>query len=156
MATNQYDFSGWYDSNTEVGTEERYDFSDWYDSDKEVITKPKSEPIVQDHDVEVTMDDLDKRADWLQQARIIYNHENPDEKFKGTDKKLSEWFKDRHSSLNHNLTDLISTGFDTSEMSDEVKRAWSQSMDTYEKTDSDFATLPAPVLTNSSAASLPT
>ena len=140
MATNQYDFSGWYDSNTEVGTEERYDFSDWYDSDKEVITKPKSEPIVQDPDVEVTMDDLDKRADWLQQARIIYNHENPDEKFKGTDKKLSEWFKDRHSSLNHNLTDLISTGFDTSEMSDEVKRAWSQSMDTYEKTDSDFAT----------------
>ena len=42
MATNQYNFYGWYDSNTEVGTEERYDFSDWYDSDKEVITKPKS------------------------------------------------------------------------------------------------------------------
>tara|TARA_R100001594_G_scaffold68390_1_gene102723 strand:- start:228 stop:5549 length:5322 start_codon:yes stop_codon:yes gene_type:complete len=104
---------------------------------EEVESKPE---IVVDPDEELTMDMLDNRSDWIEQARTIYNYENPDKKFKGTDKKLSEWFKDRHSSLNHNLTDLLGTGFDTSNMSDEVKRAWSQSMDTYENTDSDFAT----------------
>jgi hypothetical protein len=104
---------------------------------EEVESKPE---IVVDPDEELTMDMLDNRSDWIEQARTIYNYENPDKKFKGTDKKLSEWFKDRHSSLNHNLTDLLGTGFDTSNMNDEVKRAWSQSMDTYENTDSDFAT----------------
>jgi len=143
MATNQDDFSGLYMPGDPIKTED--DFSGLYmpGDNVETETEIKTEtqpPVVKDSDIEITMDDLDKRKDWLKQARTIYNFENPDKSFKGTDKKLSDWFKNRHSSLNHNLTDLISTGFDTSEMNDEVKQAWSQSMDTYEKTDSDFAT----------------
>ena len=86
------------------------------------------------------MDDLDSKNDWIQQARTIYNYENKDKKFKGSNKELSDWFKDRHSSLANNLTNLGTTAYDTSNMSDDVKKAWAQSLDTYDRTNSDFGT----------------
>ena len=105
------------------------------------VTQPTpvaTNPNVPDQEFE--MDDLDSKNDWIQQARTIYNYENKDKKFKGSNKELSDWFKDRHSSLANNLTNLGRTAYDTSNMSDDVKKAWAQSLDTYDRTNSDFGT----------------
>ena len=105
------------------------------------VTQPTpvaTNPNVPDQEFE--MDDLDSKNDWIQQARTIYNYENKDKKFKGSNKELSDWFKDRHSSLANNLTNLGTTAYDTSNMSDDVKKAWVQSLDTYDRTNSDFGT----------------
>ena len=105
------------------------------------VTQPTpvaTNPNVPDQEFE--MDDLDSKNDWIQQARTIYNYENTDKKFKGSNKELSDWFKDRHSSLANNLTNLGTTAYDTSNMSDDVKKAWAQSLDTYDRTNSDFGT----------------
>tara|TARA_A100000172_G_scaffold18320_2_gene10049 strand:+ start:416 stop:5824 length:5409 start_codon:yes stop_codon:yes gene_type:complete len=110
-------------------------------SSTQEVTQPttvSTNPNVPDQ--EFDMDDLDSKKDWLQQARTIYNYENKNKKFKGSNKQLSDWFKDRHSSLANNLTNLGKTAYDTSNMSDDVKKAWAQSLDTYDKTNSDFGT----------------
>ena len=101
-------------------------------------TSISTNPNVPDQEFE--MDDLDNKKDWLQQARTIYNYENKDKKFEGSNKELSDWFKDRHSSIANNLTDLGMTAYDTSNMSDDVKKSWVQSLDTYDRTNSDFGT----------------
>ena len=86
-----------------------------------------------------SMDDLDTKQDWIQQSKAIYKHENQKD-FEGTDKEAAEWFKDRHSALNNNLTNLGMTALSAKDMPDEVKNAWLKSLETYENTDSDLFT----------------
>jgi len=93
--------------------------------------------------VEYTMDTLVKNKDWLNDARTLYKHENEGENFKGSDKSLDYWFRNRHTRLNFDLSNMIMTASDASglvgsEMPDDVKRALNRSMDTYEKVDPTF------------------
>jgi hypothetical protein len=102
----------------------------WADDPKPQWADEKEAP-------EFSMDDLDIKQDWIQQAKTIYKHEEQED-FKGTDKEVSEWFKDRHSALSHNLTNLGMTAISSKNMPDVVKDAWLKSLKTYEDTDSDL------------------
>ena len=94
---------------------------------------PKAPPI------EFEMSDLDTKEDWIEQARIIYQDEE-EKNFKGSDKELSSWFKNRHSALANDLTNVGRTAYKAISMSDEVKDAWLKSLNTYDRTNSDFST----------------
>ena len=85
-------------------------------------------------DEEVTMESLDSNTDWLKNSRVIYEHEEG-ENFKGTDKELGYWLRNRHSKFAHDLTNLGLTAADTGSMSDEVKKAWVDSLDMWDETD---------------------
>ena len=94
---------------------------------------PKAPPI------EFEMSDLDTKEDWIEQARIIYQDEE-EKNFKGSDKELSSWFKNRHSALANDITNVGRTAYKAISMSDEVKDAWLKSLNTYDRTNSDFST----------------
>ena len=81
-----------------------------------------------------TMDDLVKNKDWLTDAEVIYQHEKG-EKFKGSDAELDYWFRNRHSRLGNDLTSIGLTAADALDMSDEVKLAWANSLDTWDNTE---------------------
>ena len=95
--------------------------------EKQVVTVEKKQP-------DWTMDNLYQNKDWLTDARTIYEYEKG-EKFKGSDKELDYWFRNRHSRFGHDLTDLGLTASDTGNMSDDVKAAWVNSLDTWENTE---------------------
>jgi len=86
---------------------------------------------------EQSMDDLDIDQRWINNAAIIYQSEEG-EKWKGSQKALAEWLKDRHSKLNYNITNMGLTAYDTKDMSDETKRAWVESITQYDNTDADL------------------
>ena len=52
---------------------------------------------------EQDMDALDTDSTWIKNAAIIYKAEEGED-WKGSNKSLAEWFKDRHSKLNFNIT----------------------------------------------------
>lgn len=82
-----------------------------------------------------TMDNLVKNQDWLRDARTIYKHEKGED-YKGSDKDLDYWFRNRHSRFANDITNLGMTAYDASElMSDDVKRAWVNSIDTWDNTE---------------------
>jgi len=82
-----------------------------------------------------TMDNLVKNQDWLRDAKTIYKHEKGED-YKGSDKDLDYWFRNRHSRFANDITNLGMTAYDASElMPDEVKRAWVNSIDTWDNTD---------------------
>ena len=122
MATSKKDIDittdPYFDPNQNIDITTDPYFADTQSPQSTVVTSTPN-PNIPDQEFE--MDDLDSKKDWLQQARIIHDYENPDKKFEGSNKELSDWFKDRHSSVAHNLTNLIMTGVDTTNMSDEVK-----------------------------------
>ena len=101
-------------------------------------TQPKVETQQEPPSIEFEMDDLDTKKDWIQQGKSIYKHEEG-EKWKGSDKALAEWFKFRHSELANSLYNMGKTAISTNEMPDEVKEAWAKSLDTYDRTNSDFS-----------------
>ena len=94
------------------------------------------EDAVVDDDAEFTMDDLNKKSDWINQGKTIYKFEKGED-WKGSDTGVSEWFKNRHSRLGNNIVSMGLTAIETGDMDDKVKDAWIKSMDTYDKTDSD-------------------
>jgi len=85
-------------------------------------------------DDEITMESLDSNTNWLKNSRVIYKHEQGED-FKGTDKELGSWLRNRHSKFAHDLTNLGLTAADTGSMSDEVKKAWVDSLETWDETD---------------------
>ena len=85
-------------------------------------------------DKELTMESLDSNTDWLKNSRVIYKHEEGED-FKGTDKELGYWLRNRHSKFSHDFTNLGLTAADTGSMSDEVKQAWVDSLEMWDETD---------------------
>ena len=85
-------------------------------------------PIIKDED------DLDTSRKWLSNAATIYEAEEGD-KWKGSQKGLSDWLKDRHSKLGFDMTNMGMTAYGMSDMSDKTKQAWIDSMGTYDQTD---------------------
>jgi len=82
--------------------------------------------------VQSTMDNLVKNKDWLGNAKTIYKHEKGED-YKGSDKDLDYWFRNRHSRFGNDLTNLGMTAYDAAElMDDDVKYAWVNSLDTWE------------------------
>lgn len=100
----------------------------------------QSQPQVQPQDVETPeqdMDDLDTDNKWLKNASIIYKAEEGED-WKGSKKSLAQWFKNRHSKLNFNVTNMGLTAYDTKDMSDETKQAWIESITQYDNADWDL------------------
>ena len=85
--------------------------------------------------VQSTMDNLVKNQAWLGNAKTIYKDEKGED-YKGSDKELDYWFRNRHSRLGNDLTDIGLTAVDAMDMSDAVKQAWVGSLDTWDKTES--------------------
>ena len=79
-------------------------------------------------------DDLDTSRKWLSNAATIYEAEEGD-KWKGSQKGLSDWLKNRHSKLGFDMTNMGMTAYGMSDMSDKTKQAWIDSMGTYDQTD---------------------
>tara|TARA_R100000008_G_scaffold33919_1_gene19184 strand:+ start:4197 stop:9224 length:5028 start_codon:yes stop_codon:yes gene_type:complete len=105
----------------------------------EEYTTTTKEPTEVKVDETLTTDSLDKNEVWLDSAKKIYEDEtgktfDPDEA--GYD-NISEWFKNRHSQYNWNLVNMLDTGFSVGDKSDEVKKAWLESMDLYDQSDGD-------------------
>mgnify|MGYP003134967209 CR=1 FL=1 len=86
-----------------------------------------------------TEEGLNVDPDWLSDARTIYQSEE-NENWKGSDKKLSEWFKNRHSELGWDISSMGSLALRANELDNDTKRAWVNSMDMYENLDSDIHT----------------
>mgnify|MGYP005989650393 FL=1 len=81
-----------------------------------------------------TMDNLVKNQDWLRDAKTIYKYDKGED-YKGSDKDLDYWFRNRHSRLGNDLVDMFGTSFDSKDMSDDVKKAWVSSLDTWDSTE---------------------
>jgi hypothetical protein len=82
-----------------------------------------------------TMDNLVKNQDWLKDARTIYKHDKGED-YKGSDKDLDYWFRNKHSRLGNDLTSMVATGIDAAgDMPDDVKEAWVNSLNTWDNTE---------------------
>ena len=82
---------------------------------------------------------LSNNAVWLDAAEKIYEDEegksfDPDDA--GYD-NISDWFENRHSKYNYNIVNMLQTGFNVDEKSDDVKKAWLDSMNLYDESDTD-------------------
>tara|TARA_R100000353_G_scaffold62309_1_gene49076 strand:+ start:1411 stop:5898 length:4488 start_codon:yes stop_codon:yes gene_type:complete len=95
---------------------------------------PQAVPDDKEEAPKNTMDSLVKNKDWLKDAQVVYEHERG-EKFKGSDAELDYWFRNRHSRLGNDLTNIGLTAADALDMSDEVKLAWINSLDTWDNTE---------------------
>lgn len=102
-----------------------------------------------------TMNDLtdikkDVGKQWEKNAKIIYDYDkdkaskswgadNVNFREKDKDESYAEWFKDRQSRL-YDFTNLGSTAYNAiTDMPDDVKKAWVESLKTYDDTDGDAA-----------------
>jgi hypothetical protein len=92
----------------------------------------QSQTIIKDED------DLDTSQKWLSNAATIYQAEEGD-KWQGSQKGLSDWFKDRHSKLGFDMTNMGMTAYNMSDMSDKTKQAWVDSMGVYDQTDTSLS-----------------
>tara|TARA_R110000737_G_scaffold13863_5_gene29920 strand:- start:1098 stop:5231 length:4134 start_codon:yes stop_codon:yes gene_type:complete len=96
-------------------------------------------------DVELTMDDLNTNKVWVGAANKIYEHE-AGKKFEAGDQgydNIADWFKKRHANLGNDITNMAMTVADAEtdafgEMSDEVKGAWVDSLNIWDKTEADM------------------
>ena len=95
---------------------------------------PQAVPDDKEEAPKNTMDSLVTNKDWLKDAQVVYEHERG-EKFKGSDAELDYWFRNRHSRLGNDLTNIGLTAADALDMSDEVKLAWINSLDTWDNTE---------------------
>jgi hypothetical protein len=84
-----------------------------------------------------TMDSLLTNKDWIRDAGAIYKDENDGEEFKGSKADLARWLRERHSSIGWNIWNMGETALGASDMAPEVQRAWLNSMNIYEDTESD-------------------
>jgi hypothetical protein len=104
----------------------------------EVMAQPPEKSIQQAQPTapeQSTMDNLVKNQDWLRDAKTIYKHEKGED-YRGSDKDLDYWFRNRHSRFGNDLTNLGMTAYDAAQlMDDDVKRAWVNSLDTWDNTE---------------------
>ena len=112
---------------TQTVTTEK-NFFDQFDKTPETAPVETSEKIDED--------ELDNNQEWLKNALLIYQAEEGED-WKRSTKELSEWFKDRHSKLNWDITNKIKTTLKESERTDEVERAWRESTAQYGNTKND-------------------
>ena len=83
--------------------------------------------------------DLDKNDKWLKAAATIYKYENKkdfDPEKEG--QSLSDWFKNRHSEFSFDLGSMIADLSNIDEWSDDVKKAWVDSLQIYDDTGTDI------------------
>ncbi len=74
---------------------------------------------------------------WLDAAEKIYEDEegksfDPDDA--GYD-NISDWFENRHSKFRYQLWNMGDTALGISDKDDNVKKAWLESMDLYDESD---------------------
>jgi hypothetical protein len=116
--------------------------ADFYSGEKAPEVKQPTEVEVDEKPTPAT---LGNNEVWLDAAKKIYEDEvggefDPD---KATDilgnkyDTLSDWFENRHSKYNWNIVNMLQTGFNVDEKSDDVKRAWLDSMSLYDESDTD-------------------
>ena len=84
-----------------------------------------------------SMESLNTNPEWLSSAKSIYKHEEG-ENFKGSDKKLSNWLKNRQAKLSWDIYNLGSTALDVKNFSPEVQDAWVTSLNLYDEADPDL------------------
>ena len=116
-------------------------------SEEEYQAGRPGEPVreVAEKDVELTMDDLNTNKAWIGAANKIYEHE-AGKKFEAGDQgydNVSDWFKKRHANLGWQIDNMLLTAADVEtdlfgEMGDDVKEAWGDSLDIWERTDDDW------------------
>ena len=121
--------------------------SSYYVSEEEYQAGRPGEPVreVAEKDVELTMDDLNTNKAWIGAANKIYEHE-AGKKFEAGDDgydNVSDWFKKRHANLGWQIDNMLLTAADVEtdlfgDMSDDVKEAWGDSLDIWERTDDDW------------------
>ena len=114
------------------------DISEMFPTEEKSVVEPeqKDQPQPMEFPKQDT-DDLDTDSTWIKNAAIIYKAEEGED-WKGSNKSLAEWFKDRHSKLNFNITNMGLTAYDTKDMSDETKQAWIESITQYDNADGDL------------------
>lgn len=86
-----------------------------------------------------TEESLNVNPQWLDYANTIYKSEEG-ERWKGSNKRLAEWLKNRHSEVNNDITSTGWLAFNADNLDTGTKRAWVNSMDMYENLDSDGTT----------------
>ena len=98
--------------------------------------KPQAQPKPVETSEKIDEDELDNNQEWLKNALLIYQAEEGED-WKGSKKGLSDWFKDRHSKLNWDITNAGLTGSKMGSLPDEQQRAWRESMAQYGNTKDD-------------------
>ena len=98
------------------------------------VIDPQAQPKPVETPDKIDEDLLDTNKQWLKNAAIIYESEEK-EKWKGSQKALSDWMKDRHSKRGWDITNMIMTGLRTEDLTEEQKRAWRESEAQYKSTD---------------------
>ena len=113
-------------------------------SDFDVIEEESTQEAGQKK-VELTMDALNTNPAWINAAHKIYEHEAGKKFSPGDDgyDNIADWFKKRHANLGNDITNMALTLADAEtdafgEMSDEVKKAWADSLDIWDRTESDW------------------
>jgi len=114
-------------------------------SDFKVIEEEATRRVGQ-QDAEMTMDDLNTNKAWIDSAHKIYQHEKG-EKFSTEESgydNIADWFKKRHADLGNSVWNMGATLLDAEtsafgEMGDDVKQAWADSLDIFERTGSDWS-----------------
>ena len=100
----------------------------------EEVTGTQTAPV--ETPEKIDEDKLDNNQEWLSNASLIYQAEEGED-WKGSSKSLSDWFKDRHSKLNWDITNAGLTGSKMGSLPDEQQRAWRESMAQYGNTKDD-------------------
>ena len=106
---------------------------------EDTYTIQPKQPTEVEVDEKPTSATLGNNAVWLDAAKKIYEDEegksfDPDDAGYDT---ISDWFENRHSKYNWNVVNMLQTGFNVDEKSDDVKRAWLDSMNLYDESDTD-------------------
>ena len=90
---------------------------------------------------EFTEEGLTHNPKWLNHARTVYKSEHDGEDWKKSNKKLGEWFKNRHSEIGNDLTSMGWLAYKADDFDYATKKAWVESMDMYENLDVDLQTV---------------
>ena len=104
-----------------------------------VEVKTPKQPTEVEVDKKPTPATLSNNAVWLDAAEKIYEDEegksfDPDDA--GYD-NISDWFENRHSKFRYQLWNMGDTALGISDKDDNVKKAWLESMDLYDESDTD-------------------
>ena len=127
----QIDYTKWGEAVEQQQTKP-IDYTQWGEAVTTTEVEPVETPDEMDEDV------LDTNKQWLSNAAIIYQAEEG-EKWKGSQKALSDWMKDRHSKLNWDITNMGMTAYNMDQLTEEQKKAWLESTTQYSDTATDWS-----------------
>ena len=102
-------------------------------------TEDKLDYSQEGQEEQFTEESLNVNPQWLDYANTIYKSEE-NENWKGSNNRLAEWLKDRHSEVNNDITSTGWLALNADNLDSGTKRAWVNSMDMYENLDSDATT----------------